>query len=445
VIGHPTGIMSCTDERVGNYYVFYNKAGVLNIAQCDYVDNGLVVKDTKTAAKLNAANTTTPVTFHLKKFRHSVGSPGIVQDLYFVATSLYIKAAPFTGWTVFAAANPAFPLVTNNANTKITMTAQLMIDMTDINTLVNTSHAYAPDWPNDNWRIMLGGETGDCEDFALTKAHDLLDLGYPASALHIEAAMIDGQVFGHAWLVVQTTTGDYALDTSSNTPVLNNQLHPTPPAPGLDVDYVGRRRQIGNNWAFISPYGWLQGAVNQGYGSSGASIWYILDPVLNIFYLIPPLVLRYYPFAQVASKTNATFKSTPSINFSSDNTKIYVAEAGAIKAFTLDQNVLTLLGTTSYTSVGYVGRDGLIQLPVGAYGRQDPYAFGGSYGGMALRKYNDTGFICSIDIARRGAFKSLYGCETISKDGYYEYSYRYLDGHFTGTDDPWLSAGYYSY
>jgi predicted transglutaminase-like cysteine proteinase len=433
VIGHPTGIMNCTDDRVGNYYIFFNTGGTLTIAQADYIDGELKVRDMKNAIDVYAYDTTKPVTFYLKKFRHAVGnSPGIVQDLYFVATSLYINPAPFAGWTAFAAANPGHPLVTNNDNTQIEMTEQLMADMIDVNTAVNTACSYVSDWPNDNWRIMNLGDSGDCEDFALTKVALLLSLDYPVSALHIEAAMIDGQIYGHAWLVVQTTTGDYALDLGNNDPILNHQLHPAPPALGLDVDYVGRRRQIGSNWAFISPYGWLTLAVNQPNADVGATIWYILDPILNIFYLIDPFILRYVPCTLIANSHDVTVLSTTSINFSSDNTKIYVAENSVIRTLTLNQNSLDEISTSSYTSHGFVGRDGLIQLPENTYGRQDPGHFGGLHGEVYYGTYNSTGYLSAMDVARRGTFRSVYDCKVYSRDGYYEYEYQYLEGEFIG-------------
>jgi hypothetical protein len=75
-----------------------------------------------------------------------------------------------------------------------------------------------------------------CEDFALTKAKKLLDMGYPASALHIEVGTIPGGE-GHAWLVVQTDQGDYALDNIFK-PIMKNTLLP----------YSGRKRQTGSNW-----------------------------------------------------------------------------------------------------------------------------------------------------------------------------------------------------
>jgi len=328
VIGHTDGIRRCTEPITGNdYYIFYLDGSTLKIANCTYGDEGLEVIDTRDYTEVLTNNTSYPVTFHCKRFSHNVPTNGetITRDLYFIATSLYINPNPYTGWVNFAAANPTFELVTNNTNTRITMTEQVRTDMNEVNELVNTSHTYSGDSGGDNWRIMEAGETGDCEDFALTKAKALLDLGYPASAIHIEAAMIDGSLvpnIGHAWLVVQTTTGDYALDTSSNSIVRNSSLRSN-----IGTEYICRRRQIGSNWAFISPFGWMMSSIND----ANYTYHYILDPLLNIFYYMDN---HYNDYGS-------------SINFSGDNGGIYTSlDPGTyyiINKYALIENKLDLI------------------------------------------------------------------------------------------------------
>jgi predicted transglutaminase-like cysteine proteinase len=156
-------------------------------------------------------------------------------------------AAAVQGWIDFAAANPGFPLVTNTANSFLPSTAQLMTDLKTVQNDVQSRYNYALDTEQygklENWALMAPGGKGDCEDFALTKAAKLLALGYPASALHIETGTSPtGQ--GHAWLVIQTVNGDFALDNNYAGIKANDTL-----------PYTGRKRQTGMNWA--SPPGVL--------------------------------------------------------------------------------------------------------------------------------------------------------------------------------------------
>jgi len=173
----------------------------------------------------------------------------VALDLAYSSTGLPINQAgeeylllqpAVTGWTQFCDDNPGFPLVSNTASTSIEMTAQLKADLQTVNAEVNNRHTYKLDTETygklEHWTTMSPGGSGDCEDFALTKAKALLDLGYPASAIHIEIGLTQKGV-GHAWLVVQTDKGDIALDNGYDTPVPTGAL-----------SYTNRRRQTGRNW-----------------------------------------------------------------------------------------------------------------------------------------------------------------------------------------------------
>lgn len=61
----------------------------------------------------------------------------------------------------------------------------------------------------DVW--SLAPARGDCEDFAITKRHRLIALGWPASALRLTVTRV-GSGEGHAVLVVRTDRGDFVLD-----------------------------------------------------------------------------------------------------------------------------------------------------------------------------------------------------------------------------------------
>jgi len=64
----------------------------------------------------------------------------------------------------------------------------------------------------DVWQI--GGSSGDCEDYALTKRAALLRKGFPSSAL-LMTTVVTGRGEPHAVLMVRTDRGDFVLDNLS--------------------------------------------------------------------------------------------------------------------------------------------------------------------------------------------------------------------------------------
>lgn len=64
----------------------------------------------------------------------------------------------------------------------------------------------------DVWTV--GGNLGDCEDYAITKKAQLMARGWPARSLLVALAWTRGQQ--HAVLVVRTTAGDLVLDNLRN-------------------------------------------------------------------------------------------------------------------------------------------------------------------------------------------------------------------------------------
>lgn len=381
VIGHVNGARHCSSGGEG-YYVVYKKDGGLSIAACDFLSASVTVNDTRPALtdltflNLDSAsyvNTETPVAWFIKKFSHNALTNGVrtKRDLYYIFTSILFSETPFTGWVNFCTANPAHALVTNTLNTEITYSAQLMTDMQTVNYNVNHDHTYASEpLGHDNWKIMTPGQTGDCEDFALTKAQALLDLGYPASALHIECSQIDnpgpGTRAGHAWLVVQTTTGDYALDLNSDSVGLNAALT------FGGKEFYSRKRQIGNKWAFISPFSPVTSCINA-YLYHYFS--YIFDPLLNIMH---PMDMGndYHtrPFLAIYEEDGLGGDEgtrAPSVNFSVDNNYIYFENDGYTYKYQLDESVLTLVSSaatvippadTHGVKSGFIGRDGTMKV-----------------------------------------------------------------------------------
>jgi predicted transglutaminase-like cysteine proteinase len=79
----------------------------------------------------------------------------------------------------------------------------------DVNTAIApTVKSYGTDL-RDSWTIAPAA--GDCNDYAVTKRHDLIESGLPAKALRLSVVKtVSGT--GHLVLVVATTKGDLVLD-----------------------------------------------------------------------------------------------------------------------------------------------------------------------------------------------------------------------------------------
>ena len=433
VVGLVNGCRHCDSGGEG-YYVVYKKDGGLSIATCDFLSASVTVNDTRPALtdltflNLDSAsyvNTETPVAWFIKKFSHNALTNGVrtKRDLYYIFTSILFSENPFQGWVDFCTANPSHALVTNTLNSEITYSAQLMTDMQTVNAAVNHNHTYVSEpLGHDNWKIMTPGQSGDCEDFALTKAQALLNLGYPASALHIECSQIDnpapGTRAGHAWLVVQTTTGDYALDINSDSVGLNAALT------FGGKEFYSRKRQIGSKWAFISPFSPVTSCLNvyiHHYFS------YVFDPLLNILH---PLAYendyQYRPFLfingaeehEIYSGTEE-WRQAPSINFSVNNDYIYYQNNRTTYTYRLDESVLTLVSSaeTVYPaptmseggimlnySLGFINRDGTMKT----YEHYKSFTVGEGY------TARHSGYLETADI--------------ISPEGYFDYEPWYIAG-----------------
>lgn len=88
-----------------------------------------------------------------------------------------------------------------------------------VNDTVNSSIRYRSE-RRGTWSV--GGSTGDCEDFALTKRSRLIRAGLPAGALRMATARTrKGEL--HAVLIVKTDRGDFVLDNIRKKIVTRNQ------------------------------------------------------------------------------------------------------------------------------------------------------------------------------------------------------------------------------
>ena len=91
-------------------------------------------------------------------------------------------------------------------------------ELQDVNNAVNASVAERSDaevfGQEDVWSLPVNGQ-GDCEDFALLKRRQLIERGWPSSALLVTVVTTwSGE--GHAVLTVVTDQGDFVLDNRTS-------------------------------------------------------------------------------------------------------------------------------------------------------------------------------------------------------------------------------------
>jgi predicted transglutaminase-like cysteine proteinase len=99
------------------------------------------------------------------------------------------------------------------AESMIDATPETMAIVERINRRVNAAIApreksYGSDL-NDRWSI--NSRSGDCNDYAVSKRHELIKLGMPSSALRLSVVRTETGA-GHLVLVAHTTKGDLVLD-----------------------------------------------------------------------------------------------------------------------------------------------------------------------------------------------------------------------------------------
>lgn len=92
-------------------------------------------------------------------------------------------------------------------NAVIALTTQSEAAIADVNKAIN--RRIEPVTWTAPWRIHP--TTGNCNDYVVTKRHELIKRGFPASALLIATARTPGGE-GHLLLVVRTDRGERVLD-----------------------------------------------------------------------------------------------------------------------------------------------------------------------------------------------------------------------------------------
>lgn len=98
-------------------------------------------------------------------------------------------------------------------NERIDLNAETLGLLKGVNHSVNMSiiptlKSYGPNL-GDSWTIAP--DVGDCNDYAVTKRHKLLESGLPSKALRLSVVKTASGI-GHLVLVVVTTKGDIVMD-----------------------------------------------------------------------------------------------------------------------------------------------------------------------------------------------------------------------------------------
>lgn len=142
---------------------------------------------------------------------------GLARPLRGAPASQFIKATKFTlapfAFIRFCKDNSGSCDV-GRGDAEVALTPELRSELLRINSSVNrTIIAQNDDSDNDVWAQDV--TAGDCEDFALTKRHQLIKAGWPTRSLRIAVAKTRAGE-GHAVLVVRTSEGDLVLDNRTS-------------------------------------------------------------------------------------------------------------------------------------------------------------------------------------------------------------------------------------
>jgi predicted transglutaminase-like cysteine proteinase len=140
-----------------------------------------------------------------------------------------------------AAQSPCF------AACPVRLTEERWADLKEVNQTVNRNiiaERNERGLAEETW--LINPDRGDCNDYAVSKRHELLDRGWPARALLLSEVVTSSREH-HLVLVVRTNSGDFVLDN------MTPQIRPWSRAP-----YRWVRIQLPNKpryWATIAGRG----------------------------------------------------------------------------------------------------------------------------------------------------------------------------------------------
>lgn len=131
--------------------------------------------------------------------------------------SIHGVAAPPVGYVQFCTSYPTDCRPEKDTDQVVTLTQSVWNQLNQINTGVNTAVLPATDMEIygvlEHWDYPK--LAGDCEDYVLEKRRDLIQSGWPESALLITVVR-DETGSGHAVLTVRTNRGDVVLDNKTD-------------------------------------------------------------------------------------------------------------------------------------------------------------------------------------------------------------------------------------
>lgn len=144
-------------------------------------------------------------------------------NVAFVQTSLNVTSIP-VGHAEFCASRPGECQPHAQVVAAVELTPARWNELLTVNAHINDTIIAVSDNDlynvNEFWTYPNG--YGDCEDFVLAKRRDLINAGWPASALLI-AVVRERNGDGHAVLMVRTDRGDLVLDNQEGTIKLWNE------------------------------------------------------------------------------------------------------------------------------------------------------------------------------------------------------------------------------
>jgi predicted transglutaminase-like cysteine proteinase len=109
--------------------------------------------------------------------------------------------------------------------TKLDLTTERMAELSEVNLKVNRNIKYERNTQGlvgEKW--LISPSTGDCNDYAVTKRHQLLERGWPSRSLLL-AEVVTRSGEHHLVVVVRTKQGDFVMDS------LNSTIRPWAHAP----------------------------------------------------------------------------------------------------------------------------------------------------------------------------------------------------------------------
>jgi predicted transglutaminase-like cysteine proteinase len=101
--------------------------------------------------------------------------------------------------------------------TKLDLTTDRMTELSEVNLKVNRNIRFERNTQGlagEKW--LISPSTGDCNDYAVTKRHQLLERGWPSRALLL-AEVVTRWGEHHLVVVVRTKQGDFVMDSLNST------------------------------------------------------------------------------------------------------------------------------------------------------------------------------------------------------------------------------------